>query len=282
MTNSIPDNNTTFCNTVFHDYFSDTPRLLSLCNSIFDTHQNDPNIVEIYTLQGNFFSDRKNEIACLLNNHLFIFVKNHTSISPNITFRFIYYLSQILKNIANNKKFPDMTKSFSLPSSHCCTFFYGDKNEPFVKELKLSDSFCNYDNHSMELIITAYNINPETNQPLFKKCSYLQDYGRLIAKIKEEIDLGLDNHSAISKAIDFCLENNFMKNYLEKNPKEVLNMLNLQWNSDDALQASFDDGFESGIEFVAKNLIKKGFSSDEICELTNLSPERIKELSLND
>lgn len=277
MTISISNNNPTLCNTVFHDYFSNTSRLLSLCNSIFDTHQNDPNIVEICTLQGNFFSDRKNEIACLLNNNLFIFVENHTSISPNITFRFIWYLSQILKNIANNKKSRD-TKFFSLPSPHCCIFFYGDKNEPFVKELKLSDSFCNYDDTSMELVITAYNINPETNQPLFKKCSYSQDYGRLIAKIKEEINLGLDNHSAISKAIDFCLENNFMKDYLEKNSKEVFNMLNLQWNSDDALQARFDDGFE----FVAKNLIKKGLSSDEICELNNLSHERIKELSLND
>lgn len=49
-------------------------------------------------------------------------------------------------------------------------------------------------------------------------------------------------------------------------------MLNLQWNSDDALQTRFDDSFENGIEFVAKNLIKKVLSSDEICELTNLFP----------
>ena len=276
MVNTSFKNSST--NTVFHDYFSDKERLLSLCNALVNTNYIDPQIMEIHTLQGNFFSDRKNEIACRAGKNLFIFVENHTYINPNIAFRFIGYLAQILKNLAVNKESNTTENEFSLPSPHCCIFYYSDKNDPITKKIKLSDSFINSGSDSVELAITAYNINPEVNQPLFANCRHLHDYGRLIDKIKEGIAGGLDNQSAISNAIEFCLANDVMKNYLEKNQEEVSNMLALQWDSDAALQARFDEGFEEGIEFVAMNLIRKGLSFNEICELTGLSLERINEL----
>ena len=277
MPNTSSNNSST--NTVFHDYFSDKVRLLSLCNALVDTNYTDPRIMEIHTLQGHFFSDRKNEIACSAGKNLFILVENHTFINPNIAFRFIGYLAQILKNLAVNKESNTTKKEFSLPSPHCCIFYYGDKNAPITKKIKLSDSFINSTGDSIELVITAYNINPEAKQPLFVNCRHLHDYGRLIDKIKEGIAGGLDSQTAISKAIGFCLANGVMKNYLEKNQEEVFNMLALQWDSDAALQARFDEGFEEGIEFVATNMIRKGLSFDEISELTNLAPERLKELA---
>ena len=277
MVNTSFKNSST--NTVFHDYFSDKERLLSLCNALVNTNYIDPQIMEIHTLQGNFFSDRKNEIACRAGKNLFIFVENHTYINPNIAFRFIGYLAQILKNLAVNKESNTTENEFSLPSPHCCIFYYSDKNDPITKKIKLSDSFINSGSDSVELAITAYNINPEVNQPLFVNCRHLHDYGKLIDKIKEGITSGLDSQSAISKAIEFCLANDVMRNYLEKNQEEVSNMLALQWDSDAALQARFDEGFEEGIEFVATNMIRKGLSFDEISELTNLSPERLKELA---
>ena len=249
-------------NTVFHDYFSDKERLLSLCNALVNTNYTDPQIMEIHTLQGNFFSDRKNEIACRIGKYLFI-----------------GYLAQILKNLAVNKESNTTKNEFSLPSPHCCIFYYGDKSDPITKKIKLSDSFINSTGDSIELVITAYNIHPEAKQPLFVNCKHLHDYGRLIDKIKEGIAGGLDSQTAISKAIGFCLANGVMKNYLEKNHEEVFNMLALQWDSDAALQARFDEGFEEGIEFVATNMIRKGLSFDEISELTNLAPERLKELA---
>lgn len=265
-------------NTVFHDYFSDKERLLSLCNALVNTNYTDPQIVKTNTLQGNFFSDRKNEIACRAGKNLFILVENHTFINPNIAFRFIGYLAQVLKNLDVNEESNTTENEFSLPSPHCCIFYYGDKSDPITKKIKLSDSFINGTGDSIELIITAYNIHPEAKQPLFANCRYLHDYGILIDKIKKGIAGGLDNQTAIFNAIEFCLANDVMKNYLEKSQEKVFNMLALQWDSDTALQARFDEGFKEGIEFVAINLIRKGLSLNEICELTGLSLESIKEL----
>lgn len=49
-----------------------------------------------------------------------------------------------------------------------------------------------------------------------------------------------------------------MGDYLVKHSEEVFNMLALEWNMDDALQARFEEGREEGIEFVALNMIRSG------------------------
>lgn len=265
-------------NTVFHDYFNNKTRLLSLCNSIVEKNYTDPQELKINTLQGNFFSGQKNDISCMIDNYVFILVENHNVINPNIAIRFFGYVTQIFKNVVDieYQGVDDSDVEFSLPSPQCCIFYYGDKSDPLVREIKLSDSFIGRSD-ALELIITAYNVNYEVNQPLFANCRYLYEYSILIGKTKEKVNAGLNNHEAISQAMKFCLENNVMKDYLEKNSEEVFNMLALQWDSDTALQVRF----EEGIEFVAKNMIRKNMPFEKIQEFTELSLERINELSQN-
>ena len=111
-----------------------------------------------------------------------------------------------------------------------------------------------------------------------KNCSYLGDYSTLVGKVKEGIRLGLSRRDAISRAVKFCLDNAIMGDYLVENSKEVFNMLALEWNLDDALQARFDEGRDEGIEEVAVNMIRYGEPLDKILKFTKLSLERIKEL----
>ena len=135
--------------------------------------------------------------------------------------------------------------------------------------MKLSDAFAG-DSSSLELIVTAYNINHGLNQPLLKKCSYLNDYSVLVGKVKEGFLAGLSRQIAISNALKFCIVNGIMKGYLEEHSEEVFNMLALKWDKDLALQARFDDGFDSGrekgIESVALNMINDGESFEKICK----------------
>ena len=121
------------------------------------------------------------------------------------------------------------------------------------------------------------------------KTLYLADYSTLVGKVKEGIRLGLSRRDAISRAVKFCLDNGLMKGYLEYNSQEVFNMLALEWNMDDALQARFEDGYEDGrneginigIESVAFNLISMGMTVEKVQEATSLSRERIEELLAN-
>ena len=47
--------------------------------------------------------------------------------------------------------------------------------------------------------------------PLRLNCPYLSDYSTLVGKVKEGIRLGLSRHDSIRRAVNFCLDNNIMR-----------------------------------------------------------------------
>lgn len=108
-----------------------------------------------------------------------------------------------------------------------------------------------------------------------------------LAKLMEGIRLGLSRSDAIRRAVKFCLDNGLNERLLEYNSQEVFNMLALEWNMDDALQACFDDGYENGrnegisvgIESVVLNFISMGMTVEKVQEATKLPRERIELLA---
>ena len=135
----------------------------------------------------------------------------------------------------------------------------------------------------MELVVKEYNINHGLNQKLLKKCSYLNDYSKLVGKVKEVLATGLTRRNAISKAVKFCIANGIMEGYLEFHAEEVFNMLVLQWDKDVALQVRFADGYDdgknNGIETVVLNMLKCGKNFAKIHADTDLPLQRIEELA---
>ena len=84
---------------LFRDYFNDKVRLLSLCNALLNTNYKDSNLLEINTLQENFFSDKKNDISCKIDDKWLILVEHQSSVNPNMAFRCLLYVSQLLNNL---------------------------------------------------------------------------------------------------------------------------------------------------------------------------------------
>ena len=197
-------------------------------------------------------------------------------------FRCLSYVAELLNNLIVDKDRLYHQALIYFPAPRFVVLYNGDKHEPLQRQMRLSDAF-NGDSSSLELIVSAYNINYGLPQPLLEKCSYLNDYSILVGKVKEGIKLGLSHRDAISRAVKFCLDNGLMKGYLEFNSQEVFDMLALEWNLDDALHARFLDGFEDGRnkerESVAIKLISRGRPLLEIQEDTGLPLERIQQLA---
>ena len=187
-----------------------------------------------------------------------------------------------MNNLVKNKKKLYYKGLITFPKPKFFVLYDGDKNESLQRTMRLSDAFDG-DSDSLELVVTVFNINYSLSQPLLKNCHYLSDYSNLVGKVKEGIRLGLQRRDAISRAVKFCIEHGIMGNYLVEHSEEVFNMLALEWNMDDALQARFEEGYEDGhiegIESVARNMLRSGMNVDKIKELTQLSSERIQELA---
>lgn len=280
------DGNKKYRDTVFRDYFNESERLLSLCNAILGTQYSDVHELKINTLEGIFFDNQKNDISCTIGNHFLVLVEHQTSVNDNMPFRCLSYVTELLNNLVTNKKKLYHKILIRFPAPRFIVLYDGDVKEPLQRTMRLSDAFGG-DSSSLELVVTTYNINYSLEQPLLGECKYLADYSILVGKVKEGIRLGLSRRDAISRAVKFCLDNGLMKGYLEKKSQEVFNMLALEWDMDDALQARFEDGYENGrnegisvgIESVALNLISMGMTLDKVQEATNLPRERIELLA---
>ena len=280
MPNRFDNANTKYKDSVFRDYFNDSARLLNLCNSLLDTDYKETDL-EINTLDANFFSGLKNDISCKLGNHFLVLIEHQSSVNENMPFRCLSYVSELLNNLVPKNDVLYKKALIRFPSPKFFVFYDGDdSSEPVNRILKLSDSFGG-DSSSLELIVHSVNINLGLHAEVLRKCNFLNQYSTLIFYVK----LGLKQkmtRNAIIYAINRCIQENIMKDYLIQKKEEVFSMLDLQWNFDDAKQAWFQEGRTLEAEKIALNMIRKGFSFDDIQDLTNLSIDKITELAKNE
>ncbi len=281
--------NAQYRDTVFRDYFNNEHRLLSLCNAVLETNYKDESKIEINTLEGNFFSGQKNDVSCAIQDRFLVMVEHQSTVNPNMPFRFLSYVSQLFNNLVKAREKIYRNEKIKFPDPLFYVFYDGDNNEPLEQELRLSD-LLKGTSHRLELIVKMYNINDGIGQPLLQKCDYLRDYSKLVGKVKKGLSEGLTRRQAITSAINWCIENGFMQNYLLQKKDEVFGMLDWQWNMDEA-QVAWEnkarEEHEKGIsigevkkaEIIAAKMLRKGKDFSEIQEWTDLPMQRIEELA---
>ena len=286
MSTSYDNANAQYRDTVFRDYFNNPNRLLSLCNAILETNYKDESEIEINTLEGNFFSGQKNDVSCAIQDRFLVMVEHQSTVNPNMPFRFLSYVAQLFNNLVKAREKIYRNEKIKFPDPLFYVFYDGDSKEPLEQELRLSDLLQGTSNR-LELIVKMYNINDGIGQPLLQKCDYLRDYSKLVGKVKQGLSEGLTRRQAITSAINWCIENGFMQNYLLQKKDEVFGMLDWQWNMDEA-QAAWEnkgrelgreEGITRGIESVAMNMLHNGKTVAEIHNDTKLPIKRIQELA---
>ena len=276
------EGNKKYRDSVFRDYFNVPVRLLSLCNAVLGTDYRDVSKLRINTLAGIFFDNQKNDISCTLDNNFLVLIEHQTSVNNNMPFRCLSYVAELLNNLVEDKDKLYHKALIRFPVPKFFVLYDGDTKEPLKRTMRLSEAFGG-DDSTLELVVTAYNINHGLEQPLLSKCQYLRDYSTLVGKVKEGIRSGLTRKEAISRSVRYCLDRGLMKGYLEFNSQEVFNMLALQWEQEKAIRASYedgrDDGINEGIEIVALKMIRRGKSFEDIHKDTDLPIERIQKLA---
>ena len=286
MPDKFSSANFQYRDSVFRDFFNEPRRLLSLCNALLGSNYSNPADIEINTLETNFFSALKNDISCKIGDQFLILVEHQSSVNNNMPFRCLAYVAELFNNLVADKNRLYRKEIFRLPSPKFFVFYDGTAPEPVQRTLRLSDAF-NDENPALELVVTSFNINSALNPPLLLKCRELSDYSTLIAKVREGCADGLSRRLAIIHAVNWCIDNGIMPDYLSIKRNEVFTMLDWQWNIDDAKTAWQDEAREEGIEQgerqraekIAVNLIRMGLPAQNICDATGLPPQRVQELA---
>lgn len=285
---------------VFRMLFNDNSKLLELYNAMNGTDYKNPEELTITTLDNAIYMGMKNDVSFLLHNQLCLY-EHQSTYCPNMPMRDLQYVSRIYSQLLGNKNLYS-SKLVKIPEPKFVVFYNGKLNLPEKMELRLSDAFeKKTDDIALELKVQVLNINLGYNKKLMENCITLREYMRYVDKIRRH-NASMPIRYAVEKAIDECIKEGILKDFLQKNRSEVLSMSIFEYDEEKHMEQVHQEGYEDGkIEgfeegraegraegerhsknWIAKKMLEKGVYSDEdIISLTEITKEELYELKKN-
>lgn len=236
---------------VFSMLLEDPQNALDLYNAVNNSDYTDSNLVEMCTLDRGISLTVRNDASFILDMNLSIF-EHQSTVCPNMPVRSLIYFTCILKPILKERHIYGR-RIVKIPTPRFAVFYNGDEEQPEQYKLRLSDSFIHQvENPEIELTCTVYNINHGKNGELLEKCKFLRDYMIFVDYVRENRRVnGYDNpgHS-IETAIDRCIEENVLREFLIKRRTEVVKIMTLDYTFDRQItlerRESREEGFTEG------------------------------------
>ena len=235
----------------------DREALLDLYNALNGTVYQDSSQLEIVTIESAVYVVMKNDLAYILTGTLNIY-EHQSTYSPNLPVRFLIYLAQEYQMVIEKaEKSLYGTGRISLPTPQCVVFYNGMNEMPEERILRLSDAFENKKARAdVELTVRMLNINYGHNKQLMEKCRVLEEYSRLVAVTRDYMTVEKDIQTALNRAVDYCIENDILKEFLLRNRAEVLGMLLEEFDAEKYERTIRGEGREEGREEGVKTSIR--------------------------
>ena len=236
--------------TVFRMLYKSKKELLSLYNAVNGTAYVNEDDLEIVTLENAVYMSMKNDISCLLDMNLQIY-EHQSTVNPNMPLRNLMYITKQIEKMILNKDIYSR-KLIQIPNPRFIVFYNGIDKQPEVKELYLSDAYQHKEKEkNLELKVLQLNINKGYNEDVKRKCPTLFQYMEYVDTVRKFAkDCTLDE--AVKKAVDDCIKNDILKDFLLANKAEVVSMSIFEYDEElhkkTLLAEGFEDGYNAGVE----------------------------------
>lgn len=256
----------------------DRDALLELYNALNGTDYRDPWQLEIVTIESAVYVVMKNDLAYILSGTMSMY-EHQSTYSPNLPVRFLIYLAQEYQTVIEQaERSLYGTGQISLPTPQCVVFYNGTKEMPEECTLRLSDAFENRRARAdVELTVRMLNINYGHNERLMEKCKVLEEYSKLVDITRDYMLETKDIQIALSRAIEYCIENGILKEFLLKNRAEVLGMLLEEFDAEKYERTLRSEGREEGlrcsIEIMQETNVSRNLAKRKLMEKYFLSEE---------
>ena len=239
--------NRKYKDTVFKLLFnSDKAALLDLYNALNHSNYADPDELIVNTLDTAIFMGMHNDLSFILDTHLNIYEHQSTK-CPNIPLRCLFYVGKLYTQLIDEEQLYS-ERRIKIPTPHFVVFYNGVDELPEEMTYKLSEMYEEeIDNPELELTIKVLNINYGMNESLMRGCKMLNDYSIFVSKEREFYRKSGSHEKAVKQAIDYCIENDVLKDFLLKERKAVYMYSLYEYNQTAHLKAVKEESFEQGI-----------------------------------
>lgn len=270
---------------IFAMLFSDKNELLKLYNAINGTSYDDPDLLQVNTLENAIYMSMQNDVSFIIEMRLNLY-EHQSTYSPNLPVRYLLYVADVYSDYTKDMNLYG-TKAVKLPTPKFVIFYNGQAEQPDRKELKLSELFSIPDaDPSLELKAVMLNINKGHNRKLMETCRTLQDYAEYTYRVREyATEMPLDE--AVERAITECISEGILADFLRKNRAEAKKVSIYEYDEErhmrqtreEGIEEGYDSGFSTGITQTAINLLKSGLLTDiQIKEITGITSQKLDEL----
>ena len=244
MSNNELKANRRYKDSIFRMLFKEKAELLSLYNAVNGTNYNNIDDLEINTLEEGVFMKMKNDISFVFGFELNLYEHQSTKCG-NIALRFLFYVADLL---AGKVVKEDLYKSkiIMIPAPRFVVFYNGEDMKEDRVTYRLSEQFeKRIEYPELELIVTVINVNENHNPEIMSACEALKGYSVFVARIRKYA-LEMDIESAVSRAIDECIKEDILAEFLMKNRAEVQRMSVLEYNEELHIKNVHQDGYDEG------------------------------------
>ncbi len=270
--------------TVFRMIFKDPGELLSLYNAVNGTHYDNPEELEVTTLENAIYmkavSPRykigesiKNDVSCVLDMWMNLY-EHQSTVNPNIPLRDLFYTARLYENIII-KKDTYSSKPIMLPAPKFITFYNGVEKQPERRIMKLSDSYERQGEINLELTVVQLNINSGYNEELKKNCPILCQYMKYVEKVRAYKEI-MPIEKAVRKSVDECIAEGILKDFLIKHKAEAVQMSIFEYDEELHERTLIEEGIERGrVEGKAESIL-------ELLEELGRIPEDLRQRILSE
>ena len=229
---------------IFTMLFSDKERLLRLYNAVGRKNYTNPELLTINTLENAIYMSMKNDLSFLIDMRLSLY-EHQSTYNPNIPLRFLLYLSDLYSKLTKGMNLYG-TKKIMIPPPRFVVFYNGRDKRPDYEEFKLSELYSISDEKvSLELIVEVFNINKGHNKELVETCKDLQDYVEYTHRVRTYAET-MPIEDAVERAINECIQEGILKDFLEANRAEVIKVSIYEYNEQEHMRMEREDAFEDG------------------------------------
>ena len=129
MTMDLPVNRT-YKSTVFTMLYADRGNLLDLYNAMTGKHYDDPELLEINTLENAIYMTIKNDVSFLIDGRLSLYEHQSTK-NPNLPLRFLLYISHLYSRMTKDANLYGTAK-VQIPAPEFVVFYPNTTREVFL------------------------------------------------------------------------------------------------------------------------------------------------------
>lgn len=266
--------------TVFRMLFRDKMRLLELYNAVSGSRCTDTEALEIVTLENAIYMGMKNDLAFLVDFHLYLY-EHQSTVNPNMPLRFLEYVTEEYARLTAGENLYG-GRQILLPPPRFVVFYNGKRGYPERKILRLTEAFQVQENEpALELNVLVLNINEGFNTALKEQCRTLEEYMQYVNKVRKYA-VTLSMEEAVDRAVDECIAAGILRNFLLANKAEVKRMSIYEYDEEATREAirvqeyergreegreeGKEEGKEEGIEALILDNIESGTAREVIVE----------------